>query len=304
MAMPRLTKGYACKLFGYTRQAYYDNVSRERRVNGSHYLLLYEVFKIKEEHKKMGAEKIHSLLKPFMAEHNIKLGRNGFYDLLRDFDMLVKTRRKSPRTTNSRHRFHKYRNITIGLEINKPKMLWVSDITYIRTKLGFVYLSLITDAYSHKIIGWGLCSTLSTEGPLSAARMACEAESIVPSTSNVIHHSDRGIQYCCREYELYLKGMGVRLSMTENGDPSENPIAERVNGILKYEYELDKTFDDYNDALEAIKVSIEKYNSKRPHRSINMLTPNEAHLRTGELKKKWKNNRKKHIEPDLKITES
>jgi transposase InsO family protein len=143
---------------------------------------------------------------------------------------------------------------------------------------------LITDAYSKKIVGWCLWPDLTSTGALNALKMATESEGISPG---LIHHSDRGIQYCCTDYVMSLQGSKIEISMTENGDPYENAIAERVNGILKDEYDLHTTFADYLEASEAVKSAVSKYNNQRPHASCNYMVPTDAHQNTGEMKKRW-----------------
>jgi transposase InsO family protein len=248
--------------------------------------ILKQAKALRQEHKRMGGEKLLLLLKPVLEEHGIKYGRDKFCNLLSEHGLLVRRRRRNPRTTNSNHFYRKYSNQIKDLELLSSGRLWVSDITYIRTEKGFVYLSLITDAYSKKIVGWCLWPSLASEGALNALRMAVSAEGIKPG---LIHHSDRGIQYCCNDYVNYLKGVKINISMTENGDPYENAIAERINGILKDEYELCETFSDYHTALEAVKTAVCKYNNKRPHRSVDMMFPVDAHDQNGPLKKHWKN---------------
>lgn len=241
----------------------------------------------------MGAEKILHLLSHVLQEHGIKYGRDKFYNLLGEHGLLVKHKRRGTRTTNSNHFYRRYSNLVSDLEVNTSGKLWVSDITYIRTQMGFAYLSLITDAYSRKIVGWSLWPDLSSEGALNALRMAVESEGV---KQGLIHHSDRGIQYCCNDYVQYLKGCHIEISMTENGDPYENALAERVNGILKGEYELENTFKDYLDANEAVKTAVHKYNNKRPHGSCDYLFPTDAHHCKGELKKRWKPKNKKPVD--------
>lgn len=277
-----------CELFGYSRQAWYDTKKRQSQTQLSEVLVLNEVKKLRKEHKKMGCEKMHGLLTPFLNEHGVKMGRDKFFYLMSEHGLQVRRTKRKARTTNSNHLFKRYPNIVSEIELVSAGKLWVSDITYIRTRFGFAYLSLITDAYSKKIVGWCLWPDLTSTGALNALKMATESEQV---TSKLIHHSDRGIQYCCYDYVNYLKGCNIQISMTENGDPYENAIAERVNGILKDEYDLYDTFDDYNQAHEAVKIAINKYNNQRPHRSCNMLTPSKAHTQTGVLKKRW--NKKK-----------
>jgi transposase InsO family protein len=247
--------------------------------------ILKQAKSLREEHKRMGAEKLLYLLSSVLAEHGIKYGRDKFYNLLGEHGLLVKRRRKGSRTTNSNHFYRRYPNLVRDIELTTSNRLWVSDITYLRTQLGFVYLSLITDAYSKKIVGWCLWPDLTSEGALNALKMAVETET---PKQGLIHHSDRGIQYCCNDYVNYLKGCRIEISMTENGDPYENAIAERVNGILKDEYGLEATFPDYLSASEAVKSAVYKYNNRRPHASCDFLFPAQAHRHTGELKKRWK----------------
>jgi transposase InsO family protein len=169
--------------------------------------------------------------------------------------------------------------------ITQAGQLWVSDITYIRQASGFSYLSIITDAYSHKIVGYKLHPTLEAQGAIDALIMAGKD---VKRTSSLIHHSDRGIQYCCNEYVKMIEHLGIQLSMTEKGDPYENAIAERVNGILKYEHNLKQTFANYSAAKEAVDDAVKKYNEIRIHDSCGRLTPVQAHEQKGVLKKYWK----------------
>lgn len=282
---PLASKAVLCGLFGYSRQAWYDNKKRQSGLQMQEVFILSLVKQLRKEHPRMGAEKLHRLITPQLLEHNIKYGRDKFYYLLREHGLLVKRRRRGPRTTNSNHFYRKYPNLIREIELMSSGRLWVSDITYIRTEKGFVYLSLVTDAYSKKIVGWCLWPDLTSEGALNALKMAISGEGV---KQGLIHHSDRGIQYCCNDYVNYLKGSKINISMTENGDPYENAIAERVNGILKDEYGLNETFADYHTALEAAKLGVYKYNNKRPHRSVDFMVPQQAHQQQGLLKKHWK----------------
>lgn len=281
---PRSTKGGLCGLFGNSRQAWYDSQKRHASTEMQEVFILKLIKELRKEHKRMGIEKLHLLIGPTLQEHGIKFGRDKLYFLLGAHGLLVKRRKYRPATTNSNHIYRKYPNIVRDLKLERPGQLWVSDITYIRTGLGFVYLSLITDAYSKKIVGWCLWPDLTSTGALNALRMAVGAEGV---KEGLIHHSDRGIQYCCTDYVVFLEGAKIGISMTENGDPYENAVAERVNGILKDEYGLNDTFADYLAANEAVKTAVHKYNNIRPHASCNYLVPAEAHKQTGELKKKW-----------------
>ena len=282
---PLASKADICGLFGYSRQAWYDSKKRHSKTQMEEVFILTQVKALRKEHKRMGGEKLLHLLTPVLKGHGIKYGRDKFYNLLGEHGLLVKQRKRRPKTTNPNHFYRKYPNLIRDMVLHSAGKLWVSDITYIRTAKGFVYLSIITDAYSKKIVGWCLWPDLSSTGALNALKMAFEAERY---NYDLIHHSDRGIQYCCNDYVNYLKGSGAKISMTENGDPYENPVAERVNGILKDEYGLYETFPDYLSALEVVKMAIQKYNNKRPHRSVDMMVPIVAHEQTGPLKKHWK----------------
>ena len=172
------------------------------------------------------------------------------------------------------------------MSVSRPDEVWASDITYIHLAKGFAYLSLVTDAYSRKIVGYDLCKTLSATGCMAALRMAVKDN---PSRSEgILHHSDRGIQYCCDDYVKLLEQHHIGISMTQSGDPLENALAERVNGILKDEL-LQAQYGTYSQAKLMVAKAISLYNNERPHSSVNMLTPAMAHLKTGELKKHWKN---------------
>jgi putative transposase len=210
------------------------------------------------------------------------------FTLLSERNLLVrKHKRRGPATTLSSHRYKKYPNLVREFIPLAPNQLWVSDITYIRVAEKFAYLSLVTDAYSRKIVGYCLNESLSAQGPLNALKMALAANK---EHQGLIHHSDRGIQYCCDDYiSLLQKGKNaITVSMTEKGDPLENAIAERVNGILKAEL-LQEHYPDFKSAAPDIKTAISTYNHLRPHSSIDYLKPAEAHNLSGSLPRKWKN---------------
>ena len=247
---------------------------------------------------RIGTRKLHYMLTETLQKHNISIGRDKLFDLLEDYGLLVRRRkRKRINTTDSNHPFRKYPNLIRELQVLRPNHLWVSDITYISLADCFCYLSLVTDAYSRKIIGYCLHPNLKKEGPLHALRIALDSLPGKPQTT-LIHHSDRGLQYCCGDYITLLENNTVAISMTEKGDPYENAIAERVNGILKNEFALDKDFDSFNQAKAAVENAINIYNQLRPHASCNYLTPDQAHQQQGLLKSKWK--KRKQIEVIIK----
>lgn len=283
-------------MLGYSRQAYYQQKKQSEKESLQHDLLINEVLKIRKIQKRLGGRKLFHKLERFIQEHHISIGRDAFFDLLSERKLLVRKRkRRKPITTFSDHWMRKYPNLIEGFYPTAPNQLWVSDITFIVLVNCFAYLSLITDAYSRKIVGFYLSIDLSAEGCVKALNMALNNN---PVLGKLIHHSDRGSQYCCSDYVKILNDIYIKISMTQNGDPKENAIAERVNGILKDEL-LDKVYLDYKQAIVGVSVAISTYNHQRPHGSIDYLTPFEAHFRSGELKRRWKNyySKVKEMEP-------
>lgn len=287
---PNRTIRELCSLLGYSTQAYYKFHRAKEKKYLERDLLLHQVNLLRTHQKKIGTRKMYSLLQPFMQEHNLILGRDAFFDLLRDNGLLVRRRkRRKPITTFSNHPFKKYPNLIKDFEPTGPNQLWVSDITYIHLKDDFAYLSLITDAYSRKIVGFCLHHNLSAKGTIKALQMALKS---MPKRSELdnrlVHHSDRGLQYGCNDYVEILNDNHISISMTQSGDPLENAIAERVNGILKDEF-LEEVHDNFEAALNNIAIAISTYNHLRPHCSIEMLTPVIAHHLNRPLKRTWKN---------------
>lgn len=220
----------------------------------------------------------------FFQQHKIHIGRDAFFDLLRERALLIRRRRGGkPRTTFSGFWLKKYPNLTKDFIPTAPNQLWVSDITYIPVGNDFAYLSLITDAYSHKVVGFYLHKDLSAQGCIMALKMALKNN---PHRENLIHHSDRGLQYYSSGYMKLLSN--IRISMSEKSDPLENAVAERMNGILKEEL-LEHYFETFEEAQREVAIAISIYNHERPHGSVDNLTPAMAHLQSGELKKRWKN---------------
>ncbi len=285
-------------MLGYSRQAYYQHKKQIEKESLQYGILIDEVLEIRKTQKRLGCRKLIHKLEPFIAQHQIVIGRDAFFDLLSEHNLLVRKRkRRKPITTFSDHWMRKYPNLIEGFYPTAPNQLWVSDITYIVVGNGFAYLSLITDAYSRKIVGFYLSVDLSAEGCIRALEMALDNN---PILGRLIHHSDRGSQYCCSDYVKILNDNFIKISMTQNGDPRENAIAERVNGILKDEL-LDKSFLNYKDAVRSVSIAISIYNHQRPHGSIDYLTPIEAHFRSGKLKRRWKNYYTKKIETESEV---
>lgn len=276
-------------MFGKTRQAFYKKQKRIESQQLQANVVIDLVNKKRKNKKRTGTRKLYHELRHDFITHNIKLGRDGLFAILREHKMLIKKRKRGVRTTQSYHWLRKYPNQIIDFKVNKACELWVSDITYIRIAQAFGYLFLITDAYSRKIVGWYLSNNLLTINAVKALEMALENEEI---TEKLIHHSDRGVQYCSKEYVIILNKSQIKISMTENSDPRENAIAERVNGILKDEWINDLSFLNMKEAQMRIGEIIYTYNHERLHQSIDYMTPVEAHVKTSDIPQKWKNHKK------------
>jgi transposase InsO family protein len=284
---PYIAKEALCRLFGKTRHAYYDHQWRRQDQTLKDDIILQLVHKIRNTSlPRLGTRKLLILLKPQLDAHQIKVGRDYLFDLLQEHKLLIRRRKRKVFTTDSRHWMRKYANLTNNLIITRPEQLWVSDITYIRMGNQWGYLSLITDAYSHKIMGIGFRSDLLALGCLEALQMAYHNRSY--GQHPLIHHSDRGCQYCCKEYVDLLNAQHIAISMTERGDPYENALAERMNGIIKEEFNLYSSQDSFENTYQRILKSVTAYNQIRPHGSCNNLTPCQAHEKEGELTKRWK----------------
>jgi len=223
---------------------------------------------------KLGGKKLFHNLKDKFTAHGINIGRDSFFDVLREHNLLIKRIKKVARTTDSYHCLPVFHNIIDDLEVTAPHQILVSDLTYIRVAGSFMYASLITDRYSRKIVGAYLGDTLESIGCQKALKQALAQ---LPTGANVIHHSDRGCQYCCHDYIDILKSRNVKISMTEKYHCYENSVAERVNGILKDEYSLDACFKTKEQALKSFNQAIMLYNTRRPHLSLNYATPEEVH---------------------------
>jgi len=275
-----------CSLLGHSRQSYYKSCKAVEKEALQSELVIQQVIQIRNEQKAVGARKLYIHMKPFFKEHGISMGRDALFDLLAEYKMLIRKRkRKVPITTFSNHWMHKYPNLIIGFVPTAAHQLLVSDITYIGLAEDvFAYLSLVTDAYSRKVVGHWLNRDLSAEGCIHALQMAIRQ---LPKQTCPIHHSDRGGQYCSFDYVALLNKKNMGISMTQSGDPRENALAERLNGILKNEL-LEQRYVSFAEAKKAIDKAVQVYNNKRLHSSVDMLTPSEAHYREGELKRHWK----------------
>lgn len=263
-----------CQFFNVTRQAYYKGLQQRQDKELQEGIIIKLIQQIRYNNKKMGGKKLYHLLQDDIQGMDASMGRDKFFDLLRQNGLLVKRQRKYAVTTQSYHRFKVYTNLLSSMILKRPHQAWVCDITYVRTKKGFVYLFLITDAYSRKIVGWQLSDSLGLEGALQSLGMAIRQ---CPYPGGLVHHSDRGFQYCSHDYVGRLKAKGIEISMAEAGNCYENAMAERVNGILKGEYGLDETFADEKQANQAVREGIKGYNDQRPHWSLQLQTPSVVH---------------------------
>ena len=235
----------------------------------------------------MGGRKLYELLEPFMLEHQIKMGRDALFDLLAVNNLVVRRRKRRVHTTNSFHWLRKYPNLIRDLVPKKSNQLWVSDVTYWKTEVGYLYISFITDAYSHKIVGSQVAETLEAVASVKALEMALS--DLKQPVERLIHHSDRGMQYCSSDYVKILQDHDIQISMTENGDPLENAIAERINGIIKDEYLDCYQVKNIMEAKELLKQVVQLYNEERPHMSIGNMKPSQVHQTNQKTIKLWKN---------------
>jgi putative transposase len=249
------------------------------------------IMEIRKSMPRIGARKLYYLLADKLR--HLKIGRDKFFDILRANHLLIQPKRSYHVTTNSHHRFRKHQNLILDIEINRPEQVWVSDITYIGKREKPCYLSLVTDAYSKKIMGYYVADNLNTESSLMALNIAVKNRK--DKGLALIHHSDRGLQYCADDYQNALKKNGIKCSMTNNGDPYENAVAERINGILKQEFMIDTYHQDTASMKIIVQEAIEIYNNQRPHYSNYMLTPERMHtqskiqMRTYKTKNSSKN---------------
>lgn len=271
-----MTLASSCSYFGYSRAAYYDWRDRREREETSHGLVLDLVREHRAIHPRIGGKKLYKLIGPDLKGMGFKIGRDKLFDLLRSEDLLVKRKKKYAVTTQTFGRFSKYEDHFNGKVLTSVDQAWVSDITYIRVGDSFRYLFLITDAYSRKIVGWCLGNSLESKWAVDALRMALRGCS---KSKGLIHHSDRGFQYCSKVYTAVIKKAKMISSMGEAGNCYDNAMAERVNGILKTEYLLDGRFGSEREAFAAVKHAVWAYNEKRPHASLGMEIPGDVHKR-------------------------
>ena len=285
-----------CELLGVSPQAYYKHGNTDLRKLAEESFCVEFIKRVRQKDHGIGGGKLWKMYKrEFGEEHSV--GYNRFYDIIEKYNLKVRKKKRRVKTTDSGHGLPTYPNLVKELIPLRPNQLWVSDITYMVIYLNaqtgeydFCYLSLVTDFYTKEIIGWCVGETLETKFAIEALNMALSRLNGNPA-EGLIHHSDRGVQYASYDYTKLLKKHNIKISMTECGDPKDNAVAERVNGIIKNELLMGTSFFSIEEVRKALKVAIDFYNNERPHMSLDWKTPAEAALCTGELKKKWKSYR-------------
>jgi len=263
-----------CARAGMSRQNFYKSRKLRNRRKVDEGLVKELVQRERSMQPRLGGAKLHFMLRDELEEAGVSLGRDRFFQVLRNQELLLEALPKAPRTTCSAHSLPVFTNLVKDRDLTGPNQAWSSDITYIRTRTDFLYLSVIMDMHSRKIVGYHLGKTLEAGETLNALTMALLAK---PDGARPIHHSDRGCQYCSHEYVNRLNEAQMPVSMTEVNHCAENSISERVNGILKQEYFLKIEFRDMEQAKQAVDEAIRLYNTCRPHRSLNYLTPEQVH---------------------------
>ena len=276
-----------CGLFDISRQGYNRNNNKLKKNLIESNLIVKKVKELRKDHPKMGGRKLYYLLKPEIEKAGINIGRDKFFKILTANNLLIKNHRKQIRTTYSFHWLRKYKNLIKDKTAERKDEIWVSDITYWNIGKRFLYLHFITDVYSKKIIGYSVSETMKVNDIIPSLEMALSSRKDI--NNSLIHHSDRGIQYCSKVYTDLLKSANIEISMTENGDPLENPLAERINGIIKLEYLKNVKVKNIIKARKELSKTVELYNNNRPHLSCNYHTPNEIYEDKKLPKIVWKN---------------
>lgn len=272
------------EVFGVSKQAYYKRQKAQQLKEGKHQVVLEEVHSIRETMTQTGTRKLYKHLYPILQSHQIKMGRDALFTLLREKGMLIRKTKRFHITTDSNHYFYASPNRVTDLEISYAEQAFASDITYVKTDAGHAYLALVTDLYSKKIMGWALDDNMKVSLVKEALKMAYS--NMIHDPISVIHHSDRGLQYCCPDYTDFAKSLNFQMSTTQKYDPYENAVAERVNGTLKYEFGLRKTLASLEIARKLVKQAVEIYNNKRLHWSLDLQTPEQVHRQYNKQKYK------------------
>ena len=288
---------FTCNLFGYNRQVYYRAKRRLVKNKGIAELVVSLVKSVRIKMPRLGGKKLYYILQGEL--NDVGVGRDKLFDILRANHLLIKPKRQYHITTNSHHRFRKHKNLIENVQANRPEQIWVSDITYIGDRSNPQYLALVTDSYSKKIVGYDVSDSLSVQGSTRALLMAIKSRKYM--TSQLIHHSDRGLQYCSDQYQEVLNKYNIRCSMTEQYDPYQNATAERINGILKQEFILGIKINDLGLMKSLLKESIKIYNNERPHLSCEMRTPEFMHRQSDIVIKTYKRKPVEDLNPLLVI---
>jgi transposase InsO family protein len=282
-------------LFGCSRQAYYRRLKKENQMQFKSKSVVALVQEVRHILPRVGTRKLyHMLYKPLQE---LGVGRDALFAIMKANHLDIKPKRQYRTTTNSHHRFRKHKNLIKDLEITQPEQVWVSDITYIGCRTQPMYLSLITDAYSKKIVGYNVSESLAVDSSIRALKMAIKDRCY--KHHDLIHHSDRGLQYCSSDYQFVLNKYHIRPSMTESYDPYSNAVAERINGILKDEFMIEQVNLDKSMMQLYIKDCVKRYNMVRPHYSCDLLTPDEMHMQNNIKMKTYK--KSKNLQTKLQI---
>ena len=287
-----MSKASTCGLLGVSRQVYYRSIRSKEKNQTKAETVVMLVANIRRDMPRIGFRKLYYLL--YEPLHELNIGRDKFLSILRANHLLVKPKRNYRITTNSHHRFRKHKNLIENIPLERPEQVWVSDITYIGGRSRNCYLALVTDAYSKKIMGYDVSDSLATEGSLRALSMAVKQRKY---KNKLIHHSDRGLQYCSNDYQKALEKKKITQSMTESYDPYANAIAERVNGILKQEFLLEDYLVDIKTMKLVVSDAVRIYNSKRPHYSCCMKTPDQMHKQNQIKIRTYKNKESNRASP-------
>jgi len=269
-----------CRHLGISKQAYYKVRKNRYEQKEKEKSIIKQVLIVRQEQPRIGTRKLHFLLKP-----DLGVGRDKLFEILRKEQMLITKRKKYVKTTNSKHWMRTYADSSKQVQLKEPEQLWVSDITYLSTQEEPIYLHLVSDAYSKQIMGHTVSRDLRAESTVKALQMALKKR--IYLSRDLLHHSDRGLQYCSKLYVDELKRNNCKISMTQDGSPYDNAVAERINGILKDEFYCDEKFDNFEQAKKHVEQSIMIYNNKRPHLSCSMLTPAQMHKQNYLTVKFW-----------------
>ncbi|WP_435253921.1 IS3 family transposase [Tenacibaculum sp. A30] len=274
-----------CELLGVSRQVYYRAIRSKQKRQAIAKQVTELVQRVRMDQPCIGTRKLYHILKEPLQK--LSVGRDRLFSILKANHMLIKPKRSYHITTNSHHRFRKHKNLIEELNIERPEQVWVADITYVGNRRNPMYLSLITDAYSKMIVGYYVSNTLAVESSIKALKQATRNRKYPKQT--LIHHSDRGLQYCSNQYQKILDRNDIRCSMTESYDPYQNAVAERINGILKQEFLINTDAISLKMMKTIVKQSVAVYNTKRPHLSCQMLTPIQMHKQNKIRIKTYKN---------------